>query len=172
MKRKTTNLLFAIVTPALLGLRYVLSPINELVLKPLSFRLAKRDQKKFEREIQLKIPFLFSEYSSRFLPERADLRAVTATIDVGTFLLSFNRWRNEISGYIRAKDADLGVTLSEFLDAINAPFYLRGKSDSLETWDEIMKPILPHLVEICSSGQFSERKEFLRELKRRIEKSV
>lgn len=170
MKRRTANLLFAIATPPLLGLRYVLRPINELVFRPLGFWLAKRGQKSFEREIELKMPFLFSEYGAKFLPQKIDTRgAVSATLDVGTCLLSFTRWRGELSGYIRAKGAERGVSLSELQDVINVPLYLRGKAyTSLEPWDEIFKPIMPQLLEVFSCGHFSETKDLRRELKRRL----
>jgi|GEM_PF-5987148 hypothetical protein len=167
MNKKSANWLFAIITPPLLGLKYVLWPINELVFRPLDFWLAKRDQKQFEREIELKIPFLFSEYGARFLPEKIDPRAVSATIDVGTFLLSFTRWHRELTGFIKAKNAERGISLSELTDAFNIPFYLRGKVDySLEDWDVLLKLNMPQLQEVFSSGQYGETKEYLRELKR------
>ena len=169
MNRKTTNWIFAIVTPPLLGLRYVLWPINELVFRPLGFWLAKRAQKKFEREIQLKIPFLFNEYGARFLPEKIDPQAVGATMDVGPFLLSFTRWHGELTGYIRAKNAERGISLSELQAVIKVPLYLKGKAAcSLKAWDEILRPIMPQLQEIFSSGPFGDTRELRRELKRRI----
>lgn len=170
MKRKTVNRIFAIATPPMLGLRYVLRPLNELVFRPISFWLAQRDQKNFGREIELKMPFLFSEYGARFIPHKIDpWGAVSATIDCGPCMISFTRWHNELMGDIRAKNAGRGINLSELRDAIDVPSYLRGKVDfSLDDWDVLLKPIMPQLLEVFSSAQYGETKECLRELKRRF----
>ena len=174
MSRQSNKRVVAVIRPPLIVIGSVAKAFYKLLFGWLDVQRARKRQDEFAHEIQTELPFLFDEYGGKLVPIEngripLPFNYVVATVNVGAFALGFARGRGELDVTIQANKAEGSANLPDLLDALKDPYDVRRKVVySLADWALLLKPNMPSLQEMFSTGQYRHTRDYIREFKRRM----
>jgi hypothetical protein len=121
MARKMNSWIVAFLRPPLIAIGFVAKLIYSVFFARAERRSAIQHEAAFKREIEINLPFVFSDYSAHFIPNEGvpfppPFDYVVATIDVGAFLLRFIHGHGELDVWVAPKNGptkwhDLSVVI-------------------------------------------------------------
>jgi hypothetical protein len=172
MARNMNSRIVAFLRPPLIAIGFVAKLIYSVFFARAERRSANQAEAAFKREIETSLPFLFKNYNARFIPGKylhKPFDYVSAAVDIGSFLLAFDRGRGELAIRIAAKnsgDWQKWQDIQQITAAMEDPYNVRDKAIlCLEDWALLLKPSMAQLLKVFSGDQYSDTRQYLMEFK-------
>jgi hypothetical protein len=172
MSGELYRLIYPIIRPPLLALRFVLGKLYSLLFGKLEIRIARRNEERLRHDLHEALSFCFADYGAQIIPNEGvrfppPMDYATLTVLVRNMLLRFTRGDSSLGVQVSRESMPhdwheliqvLGL-IGATGEADPAPHFYR-----LDDIAQVLRPNMELLIEAYSDDRFAETREKLSEI--------